>query len=149
RGEIVTPLDERQLDQLIAEIRRLGLKHVAVCLLFSFVNPVHEQIIRRRCEASQLTVSLSSELLPEFREFERASTTAINASLRPTVATYLESLERGLPEAVTDLRIMQSGGGTVGAADAAREAAKLVLSGPAGGVIGAAYVAAKAGFEDV
>jgi N-methylhydantoinase A len=134
---------------LVAEIKQRNLNHVAVCLLFSFVNPVHEQMVRRRCEAAGLSVSLSSELLPEFREYERASTTAINASLRPTVASYLRSLESGLPHEVTDLRIMQSGGGTVNASDATREAAKLVLSGPAGGVIGGAYVAARAGFEDV
>jgi N-methylhydantoinase A len=148
-GDVVEALDPAAVDNLISQILNLKLKHVAVCLLFSFVNPLHEQMIGQRCEAAGLTVSLSSDLLPEFREYERASTTTINASLRPTVAAYLESLSTGLPEAVRDLRIMHSGGGTLDPVDAAKQAGKLVLSGPAGGVIGAAYVAQRAGFGDV
>src|SRR5690349_3769889 len=113
RGEVVEPLHPADVETLVSRLAELGLKHVAVCLLFSFVNPAHEQLIGGRCEAAGLSVSLSSEILPEFREYERASTTAINASLRPTVAAYLESLSKGLPEAVHDLRIMHSGGGTL------------------------------------
>src|SRR4051812_34822500 len=148
-GGIVEALDENEIDRLISQIIGRGLRPVAVCLLFSFVNPVHERMIGQRCTAAGLTVSLSSALLPEFREYERASTTAINASLRPTVAAYLESLSTGLPAAARDLRIMHSGGGTLDPATAATQASKLVLSGPAGGVIGAAYVAQRAGFGDV
>jgi N-methylhydantoinase A len=94
-------------------------------------------------------VSLSSDILPEFREYERASTTAINASLRPTVQSYLEALAAGLPLRGKNLRITQSGGGTLSVEEAARSAAKLVLSGPAGGVMGAAFVARAANFSDV
>jgi len=149
RGQVVVPLDAGEVENLIARIAGCGLHHVAVCLLFSFANPIHERMIAQQCAARGLTVSLSSELLPEFREYERASTTTINASLRPTVAAYLESLQAALPRQVCDLRIMQSGGGTLSVRDACEHAAKLVLSGPAGGVIGASFVARLAGFQNV
>jgi N-methylhydantoinase A len=195
RGEIIEPLEEREIDSLVENIRTQGLRHVAVCLLFSFINPVHEQRIAKRCEAAGLTVSLSSDVLPEFREYERASTTVINAALRPKVREYLAALRRGLgegsgfrvqgsgeegttgqsdegtkgaeadsprssvplgpsrnPEPRTlnpSLRIMHSAGGTLSVQQAAASAARLVLSGPAGGVIGAAFVARHEGFEDV
>ena len=95
-GEIIEPLEAAAIDRLLQEIQSRGLRHVAVCLLFSFINPVHEKLIAERCRAAGLTVSLSSEIMPEFREYERASTTVINASLRPTVETYLRLLETGL-----------------------------------------------------
>jgi N-methylhydantoinase A len=133
----------------VNEIRAVGLRHVAICLLFSFVNPIHERRLANRLLDAGMTVSISSEILPEFREYERASTTAINASLRPTVETYLQSLAIGLPASVKELRITQSGGGTLTVDEAAHSAAKLVLSGPAGGVMGAAFVAKAAGITDV
>jgi N-methylhydantoinase A len=148
-GEVVESLDEGDVDRLIDQIASRGLRHVAVCLLFSFANPAHEQLIGRKCAAAGMTVSLSSDVLPEFREYERASTTVINASLRPTVQTYLTSLHAGLPAAVADLRIMHSAGGTLTVDDAQRSAARLVLSGPAGGVMGALLAATSAGFPDV
>src|SRR5688572_2624352 len=95
-GEIVVALDPSEVDRLVETIRVRGLRHVAVCLLFSFVNPAHERMIGERCREAGLTVSLSSDVLPEFREYERASTTVINASLRPTVEAYLHELETGL-----------------------------------------------------
>jgi len=152
-GEVVVPLTSADVDALVERIKGAGLQHVAVCLLFSFVNPAHEQMIGRSCEAAGLTVSLSSDVLPEFREYERASTTVINASLRPTVEKYLTELGAGLTTRAQspqiDLRIMHSGGGTLSVEDAQTQAAKLVLSGPAGGLIGAAHVALAAGFRDV
>src|SRR5688572_26799320 len=190
-GEIVVALDPSEVDRLVETIRVRGLRHVAVCLLFSFVNPAHERMIGERCREAGLTVSLSSDVLPEFREYERASTTVINASLRPTVEAYLHELETGLrrnapslspspgtedlpeygdpawsredpspypsplstgergPEGGASLRIMHSAGGTLSVAEAGASAAKLVLSGPAGGVMGALLVARAAGFKDV
>ena len=148
-GNVVESLDERESDRLIEHLQARGLRHAAVCLLFSFVNPAHERRLGERLAAAGVTVSLSSDVLPEFREYERASTTAINASLRPTVQGYLRALQGGLPQAVRSLEIMQSAGGTFPADEAAANAAQLVLSGPAGGVIGAAYVAESAGFADV
>ena len=148
-GNIVDELDSAEIDRVLAEIQSRGLKHIAVCLLYSFVNPAHEQRIAERCVEAGLTVSLSSDLLPEFREYERASTVAVNATLRPTVEAYLASLAASLPANARDLRIMQSGGGTLTVPEAQSAAAKLVLSGPAGGVLGAAYVAKAAGFDNV
>ena len=149
RGRVVTPLTATEVDRVVGEIKLRGLRHIAVCLLFSFINPLHERTLGERLAAEGFMVSLSSDVLPEFREYERASTTAINASLRPTVHDYLQSLAAGLPQSVRDLRITQSGGGTLSVDEASRSAAKLVLSGPAGGVMGAAFVARAAGFSDV
>ena len=149
RGRVITALEDNEIERVLRAIQAKNLRHVAICLLFSFVNPAHERKLRDRFAAAGLTVSISSEVLPEFREYERASTTAINASLRPTVQSYLESLAAGLPPRVKDLRITQSAGGTLSVDEASRSAAKLVLSGPAGGVMGAAFVARAAGFKDV
>ena len=149
KGEVVAALAESEIDQLIERIRSRGLKDVAVCLFFSFANPVHEQLIGERCKAAGLTVSLSSQVLPEFREYERASTTAINAALRPSVEAYLRQLAPAVSKVTDDLRIMHSGGGTLSVESAATSAAQLVLSGPAGGVIGAAMMAKLASIADV
>ena len=149
RGRVVTPLDDDEIERVLRGIRRQNLRHAAVCLLFSFINPAHERKLRDRLAAAGFTVSLSSDVLPEFREYERASTTAINASLCPIVHSYLEALAAGLPASVKELRITQSGGGTLPVDEASRSAAKLVLSGPAGGVMGAAFVARAAGLTDV
>lgn len=93
-GEVVETLDVAEVDRLIETIRRRGLKHVAVCLLFSFINAAHERLIADRCRAAGLTVSLSSDVLPEFREYERASTTVINASLRRSLLPRSASCTR-------------------------------------------------------
>jgi N-methylhydantoinase A len=152
-GAIVRPLDEPAVQKVIAEIIGRGIKHVAICLLFSFVNPQHEQRISDLCRQANLTTSLSSDLLPEFREYERASTTAINASLRPIVEQYLTALASTLNSSFSihhsALSIMHSSGGTLSPTEASMQAARLVLSGPAGGILGAAYVARASGFEDV
>src|SRR5688572_32783947 len=145
KGGVVEALDDDEVTQVIESIRARGLKHVAVCLLFSFVNGQHERRLEKRLRDAGFTVSLSCEVLPEFREYERASTTAINASLRPTVEAYLDELSNGLHASISDLSITQSGGGTLSAREASEQAAKLVLSGPAGGVMGATFVAREAG----
>ena len=148
-GRVVEPLDDADLASVVNAIRERGLRHAAVCLLFSFVNPDHERRVGGALARAGVTASLSSDILPEFREYERASTTAINASLRPTVETYLSALKARLPPQVGGLQIMQSGGGTLDPVEASARAAQLVLSGPAGGVIGAAFVARRAGYDDV
>src|SRR5437867_3767871 len=148
-GGVVEPLADAEVDRLASDLLARGLRHAAVCLLFSFVNPEHERRLGDALARAGITASLSSDILPEFREYERASTTAINASLRPTVQTYLELLKAHLPPQVGSFQIMHSGGGTLDADEASARAAQLVLSGPAGGVIGAAFVARQAGFHDV
>jgi N-methylhydantoinase A len=149
RGRVVTPLEESDIQSLVSQIQSRGLKHAAICLLFSFINPAHEQKLGEALRRAGIAVSLSYEVMPEFREYERASTTAINASLRSTVESYLTRLSAGLPACVRELRVIQSAGGTATVDEASSSAAKMVLSGPAGGVVGAAFVARLAGFSDV
>ena len=151
-GNVVTPLDEAAVmalaNRLAAEIAAhpdAAVESLAIVFLFSFRNPAHEQraadILRDRLP--NLPISLSSAILPEYREYERTATTVINAYVQPLVARYLERLQRSLGSGgrAPAVRIMQSNGGAIGLAQAAREPARLVLSGPAGGVVGAFAVA--------
>jgi N-methylhydantoinase A len=151
RGEIEA-LDEESLDRAISAVREAEVEAVAVCLLFAFMHPDHE---RRAGQALRealpdVHVSLSSEVLPEFREYERFSTTAADAYLAPRLAAYLKNLGGKVEEAgALRLLIMQSSGGVSTIDDAIRDAAAFILSGPAGGVVGAAYVAGLGGYRDL
>jgi N-methylhydantoinase A len=137
------------VDQVLRELLADDVESVAVCLLFSFLNPAHEQLVRQRIAElggeRAPHVSLSSEVLPEFREYERTSTTTINAYVAPLLGRYLGKLEHELGG--RRLRIMQSNGGAISAEAARRLAARTALSGPAGGVVGAFEAARRAGFE--
>jgi N-methylhydantoinase A len=152
-GSVITPLCQEELAPIIEQMLAGQIESVAVCLLFSFLYPTHEHTIRDRIWASQHGthtapfVSLSSAVLPEFREYERTSATVINAYVAPLMSHYLAGLETGLEG--RRLRIMQSNGGVISAATAATQAARTVLSGPAGGVVGAFHVARLSGFEQV
>ena len=141
QGEIVTALDEAELDALVDAIRGLdGVQAVAVCLMFSFLNDAHERRIGERLRAALpgLPVFLSSEILPEIREFERTSTTAVCAYVGPVLTSYLERLEAALAElALPALHVMGSSGGVLDVAEALRMPAAAVESGPAAGVIAA------------
>ena len=141
QGEVVTPLDEAEIDALVGAIRGLdGVEAVAVCLMFSFLNDVHEQRIGERLRAALpgLPVFLSSEILPEIREFERTSTTAVCAYVGPVLTSYLERLEAALAGlGLPALRVMGSNGGVLDVAAAIRMPAAAVESGPAAGVIAA------------
>ncbi|HEX8456199.1 MAG TPA: hydantoinase/oxoprolinase family protein [Pyrinomonadaceae bacterium] len=130
-GEVLEALDEDALQKLVARLRRARVEAVAVCLLFSFVRPEHEQLVARALESLGVPLSVSHEILPEYREFERTSTIAINAYLQPLMGAYLRKLR------APRLRVMQSSGGSISAAVAAREPVRTILSGPAGGVVGA------------
>ena len=139
RGEIVTPLDEAAAETLLNELTAKGVESLAVCFLFSYLNPLHEQTVGRMARERGLNVSLSCEIAPEPREFERASTTAANAFVSPILRRYLSELETKAREAgAKTLRVMQSNGGALSAAEAGRQAVKTALSGPAGGVVAAA-----------
>ncbi len=138
RGEVIQALDLAQVEALPARLRRQGVEAVAVCLLFSFLHPEHEAAIARVLRASGFNVSVSSEILPEFREYERASTTAVNAYVSPVLERYLARLEAGLSEQPgSSLRVMQSNGGSLSLESARRLGVHCILSGPAGGVVGA------------
>jgi N-methylhydantoinase A len=149
-GEI-EPLDEDGLAEVVSELLSAEVDAVAVCLLFSFLHPEHEQRIGEVLSKElDVLVVLSSEVLPEFREYERFSTTAADAYLSPKLTGYLANLQESVTEAgLPDPLVMQSSGGVVDIDVAARRAVTCVLSGPAGGATGAAHVAAASGFEDV
>lgn len=151
-GQVLVDLDMDALDVIIDDLAAKGVESVAVCLLYSFVNPAHEQAIRERIvsrgvlEAWQ--VALSCEVLPEFREYERASTLALEAYVRPVMGRYIGQLESELPQNV-GLRIMKSDGGVISAGRVKEQAIQTALSGPAAGVIGAFHVAKLAGYDHI
>src|SRR3954451_4874080 len=137
-GEIATPLDQRSLDVAVAAISRSGATSVALCFLHSYLNPVHEIAAAERVmrELPDVNVSRSSEVLPQIKEYERVSTTVVNAYVGPLVKHYLGSLERRLMEAGFEgsLFVVLSHGGMAPLEEASRLAAGTVLSGPAGGI---------------
>jgi N-methylhydantoinase A len=141
---VLVPLDRESLMETVQAVAAAGVEAVAVCLLFSFLHPDHERIVGEAIRAALpgVRLSLSCDLLPEFREYERSSTTVANAYLAPALSSYLERIE---PRPL----VMQSSGGVVDVATAAARPASCVLSGPAAGVVGAAFVACTAGFDDV
>ena len=148
----VSPLDEGSLTEVVAAIEEADVEAVAVCLLFAFMHPEHEKRVGEalRKALPGLHVSLSSEVLPEFREYERFSTTAADAYLAPRLAAYFSNLaDKAEAAGVPGPLIMQSSGGVVPVDDAISDAAGCVLSGPAGGVVGAAYVGEKGGYHDL
>jgi N-methylhydantoinase A len=193
-GERIAPLDQSSLDEIVSHLRHADppVESIAVCLLFSFANPAHEQAVARALAELSVPVSLSHKILPEYREYERTSTTVINAYLVPIMSRYLRSLMNSLtaggsqteavarkqetgsrklrreseepppascllppgncflpPASSTPLRVMQSNGGSVSASVAASEPVRAILSGPAGGVVGALRVTAAAGIRDI
>ncbi len=152
-GEVIEPLDEGSVRAALDRLVAAGAECVAVCLLFSFVNPKHERRVREiaRSEHPELEVSLSSEVDPAFREYERTAVTAFDAYIKPTVRRYLTQLARRLAEAgvPAPLQVMQSRGGLASAEIARSRPVRLFLSGPAAGVIGGQTTGAAAGREDL
>jgi len=148
-GQIVRPLDPAELERLVQQLLVAQVESVAVCLLFSFLRPEHERQIGAALHAAgpHISLSLSSDILPEYREFERTATTVINGYVAPLMDRYLQTLRREI--APRPLRVMQSNGGLISPEMAGRQAARTVLSGPAGGVVGARYVAELAGFAQI
>lgn len=151
-GQVLTPLDIAALDQILDELKTQQIEAVAVCLLYSFVNPSHEQAIKQRILERGLLeewqISLSHEVLPQFREYERASTVALDAYVRPMMNRYLGQLEQSLPP-TAHLLMMKSDGGLVSADKARKQAVQTALSGPAAGLIGAFQVAKLAGYDHI
>ncbi len=149
-GRVLIPLNLDHTDAVIRKLVAERIESVAVCFLFSFVDSTHEQKVRERIRSSgEATpfVSLSSDILPEYREYERTSTTVINAYVAPLMGRYLSKLEQTLEG--RRLRIMQSNGGALSAEAARTLAARTALSGPAGGVVASFELARMAGFDQV
>ena len=152
-GEVQQPLSEEALQQVVAELADEGVESIAVCLLHSYKNPAHEHRIAQILSEllPEVSVSLSSELCPEMREYFRASTTVINAILMPVVGRYLARLQSRLSETGMEagLHLMTSAGGTVSAEVAASQPVQLIESGPAAGVIAATYIGRQVGIDNL
>jgi N-methylhydantoinase A len=150
-GERIRPINPADLAELVEKIRAVQPDSIAISLLFSFADPQHERDLAAALEPLGIPLSVSHKILPEFREYERASTIVANAYLAPRVGTYLgglaSSVERTHQHA--RLEVMQSSGGILSARLAAAEPVRTVLSGPAGGVVGAWKLASAAGFERI
>jgi N-methylhydantoinase A len=149
-GGVLAALDPGEVERLLDEIERAGVESLAVCFLFSFLNRKHEKLVGRAAARRGIPVSLSHEILPEHREYERTSTTVANAYVAPVMGRYLSALESKLAKrGVRRLRVMASNGGSMSAGGAGRLAVRTAVSGPAAGVMGALEVARAAGFRDI
>jgi N-methylhydantoinase A len=152
-GRVLTPLDEDALRAAIARLRADGVEAVVVCFLHSYVNPVHERRAAEiiRAEWPEAHLSVSSEVCPEFREFPRASTAAVNAAVMPVVSRYVDRIASGLRERGigAPFYVMQSNGGVMGAEAAKARPVYMVESGPAAGVIAAGALAQAMGYANV
>ena len=152
-GEILKPLNEASLGKAIETLRAEGVTSIAVCLLFSFLNPTHERRVRDIIETDypDMSVSLSSDVDPAFREYERTVVTAFDAYTKPVLRDYLAELKSALFESgvVAPLQVMQSRGGISAAETATKRPVRLFLSGPAAGVIGGSGAGQAAGSNDL
>ena len=152
-GKILESPSAEELAQLRDRISQANAEAIAVSLLFSFTNPQHERAVIEALRPLGMPISASHEILPEFREYERTSTVVVNACLQPVMQRYLETLERRLNQksgiGASRLFVMQSSGGITPLATAAREPVRTVLSGPAGGLVGASAVAQRSGIDRI
>ncbi|HEV2221781.1 MAG TPA: hydantoinase/oxoprolinase family protein [Candidatus Acidoferrales bacterium] len=156
-GRAILRPSSAEFERVVHLVKKSDVDAVAVCLLFSFANPAHEMQITKRLRSAGFHVSASQEIFPEFREYERTITTIENAYLLPVMSSYLGEIDRlascharsQRANSAARVRVMQSNGGIISAATAAREPVHTILSGPAGGVLGAQYVAELAGFPRI
>jgi N-methylhydantoinase A len=153
RGDVVRPLDPADAERAVRHLLGHGVQAIAVCLLHAYANPAHEQLIKAAVErlAPGLPLSISCEVLPEIKEYERTSSTVINAYVMPVVGRYLRRLQQDLGErgVRAPLLLMQSNGGLMSAEAAAARPMHIIESGPAGGVVGAQALARVCGLENV
>lgn len=138
-GKVLAAPDAQELKELAGKIKAARPDAIALSLLFSFANPQNEELVAAALEKLKLPVSISHQILPEFREYERASTVVVNAYLQPVMQTYLKKLRKRLSS--SSIFVMQSSGGLTSLETASREPVRTVLSGPAGGVVGAVAMA--------
>lgn len=161
-GVVIEPLSNSELQSLLRKLKKAKIDSIAISLLFSFLYPEHEQRIAEALAALDVPISISHQILPEYREYERTSTVVINAYLQPLMGRYLRMLTAELSPSLTSppprskhkaqgsaLRVMQSSGGSISAEVAAAEPVRTILSGPSGGVVGALRAARTAGFDNV
>jgi N-methylhydantoinase A len=150
-GRVLRAPSKTDLETLAEKVRRVRPEAIAICLLFSFANPSHEKRVARMLKSPGVPISASHEILPEFREYERTSTVVINAYVQPVMQDYLEKLEQRVVgrRRKASVFVMQSSGGITTVEAAARQPVRTLLSGPAGGVVGAAEMARRSGFERI
>ncbi|MGW4202809.1 hydantoinase/oxoprolinase family protein [Streptomyces sp. NPDC004726] len=152
-GRVVLPLDEAEVREAARELKAAGIASIAVCLLFSFVNDAHERRIAEivREEHPDCFVTLSCDVLPQIREFERVSTTVVNAYTSPLLGKYLGRLDEGLRAAgfTGELVVVQSNGGVMDVGYSAGHGVDAVLSGPAGGVVAAVALGERSGYRNL
>ena len=153
KGEIVDPLDEGKLRQDLEALRGEGIEALTVSLMNAYTNGAHEQRVRKIAEEIMpgVPVSISSEVVPEMYEYERTETTVVNSYIRPVVSKYIENLQAELDRRTNgvNLHILRSDGGLSSAEAAKATPVNLLMSGPAGGVSGAIWMAKQAGFENL
>ncbi len=152
-GSVLVPLDEERAREQVRRLKEAGVEAVAVCFLFSFLNPEHEarvaEIVRE--EFPEAFLSVSSEVLPQYREYERFSTVCLNAYIGPRVSRYVRRLEEELEamEVKTGLHLMTSASGVATAEGAVARPVNLLMSGPVAGVVGGIWAGRQAGYENV
>ena len=153
RGEVLKELDEDEVRERVRALKAEGVEAVAVCLLFSFLNPAHEARIATivREEFPSAYLSVSHEVIPQYREYERFTTTCLNAYIGPKTAHYLDNLDRALKEQglTSELHLMQSAGGSATLQGAVARPVTLLMSGPVAGLIGGIWVGELAGYGNV
>lgn len=153
RGRVLIALDEQSVIEAARVFARKGVETIAVCFLFSFLDPSHEEAAERILSQHLpgVPISLSSRVCPEIREYERSSTTVMNAYLTPVMSAYLDSLQARLRESLGDVRlsVIQANGGSTSVAVARRRAVTTVNSGPAGGVVAAAFYGRRNGRDRI
>ena len=147
-GAILEDLTPQAIETLVSVLQEAQVDGVAVSFLFSFINPLHEEMVLEALSRMERPpfISASCRVIPEFREYERTSTVVVNSYVGPIMAKYLGELERSLG---SGLRIMQSSGGSITAGLASEQPVRTILSGPAGGVVGAFHTGVQAGFPDI
>ena len=152
-GKVIRELDLEQLNGVIEKLKKEDIEAIAICFLHSFVNPTHEETVETiiKKEFPECFVSISSQILPQKREYERTSTTVINSYVGPPVSRYLSALiqKLKLSNVTTRLTVMQSSGGILDAESCLQKPAHIVECGPAAGVVGAEYIAKRSGFDNV
>jgi len=152
-GEILRTVSPQELRVIADRLREASPESIAICLLFAFAGPRHEIAVAEALQSLRLPLSVSHQIVPEFREYERMSTVVVNAYLQPVMRSYLELLEKRLGKGAVSTRssarvfVMQSNGGITSLRSAAHQPVRTILSGPAGGVVGAAAMANRSGFD--
>ncbi len=146
KGKRLLVLSENEIRTLLKKLKKLSFDSIAICLLSSYKNPIHEILLANKLKTFKKPLSLSSKISPEFREYERCSTTCVNAYVAPIMSQYLNRLEKKIRQPI---RVMQSNGGSLSIREATEEAVRTLLSGPAGGALGALAAAKESGIDKI